>query len=119
MAFITLKTIVFLNKKTARTSQFCSFYCLFITYSRYYRPNMTMLWSNEGVKGIGFTKSNVYNEVVMTLLATTRVFHKKESQFFIFVFFFLVFFVDMRYILDNCKSQMLPLEKMNLFNCFI
>ena len=35
MAFMTLKTIVFQNeKKNISTSQFCSFYCLFVTWSR-------------------------------------------------------------------------------------
>ena len=35
MAFMTLKAIVFQNeKKIVSTSQFCSFYCLFVTWSR-------------------------------------------------------------------------------------
>ena len=34
MAFMTLKTIVIQNKKKHFISQFCSFYCLFVTWSR-------------------------------------------------------------------------------------
>ena len=30
----------------------------------------------EGVNGIGVTKSNVFEEIVVFLLALTRVFHK-------------------------------------------
>ena len=38
---------------------------------------MTILFSKEGVKGTGVTKFDVFKEFVMTLLASTRVFHKK------------------------------------------
>ena len=38
---------------------------------------MTIVLSNEGLKGIGVTKSNVFKEFVMNLLASTRVFPKK------------------------------------------
>ena len=34
MAFMTLKTIVLQNEKNNSTSQFCSFYSLFVTWSR-------------------------------------------------------------------------------------
>ena len=39
---------------------------------------MTLFLSNEGVKGVGVTKSNVFKEFVMNLMASTRVFHKKK-----------------------------------------
>ena len=38
---------------------------------------MKILLSTEVVKKIGVTKSNGFKEFVMTLLASTRVFHKK------------------------------------------
>ena len=44
---------------------------------------------------------------------------KKVNEFFIFVIFD-VLFIDVRHILDNCRSQMRPLgEWTNLFNFFI
>ena len=66
-------------------------------------------------KGIEVTKFNVLREFVMTLLASTRVFHKKINEFLVFVIIDLLF-VDVRHILDSCRSQELPLEeKTNLF----
>ena len=70
-------------------------------------PNMSILLSREGVKVIGVAKSNVFKEFVMTLLASTRVLHK---VFFLFLSYF-TFFLDVKYILDNCRSQGLPLEE--------
>ena len=76
---------------------------------------MTIFLSREAVKGIGVTKSIVFNEFVMTLVASTRVFHKKVNQFSIFVIFYFLF-VYVRYILYNCRSQGLHLEEQrNLF----
>ena len=73
-------------------------------------------------KEIGITKSNVLREFVQTLLAPTRVFHKKkvnEFEFLIFVIFD-VLFIDVGHILDNCRSHWLPLEEWTkLFNYFI
>ena len=78
---------------------------------------MTLFLSREGVKGINVTKSNVLRELLMTLLASTRVFpQRKVNEFLIFVIF-VVLFVDVRQILDNCSCQGLPLEeRTNIFN---
>ena len=52
-------------------------------------------------KRIGVSKSNVLREFIMSLLASTRVFHtKKANEFLIFVIFD-VLFVDGSHILDN------------------
>ena len=70
-------------------------------------------------KGIGVTKFNFLGEFVMTLLASTRVFHKKINEFLIFVIFD-VLSVEVRLVLDNCRSRGFPLEEQtNLFNFFI
>ena len=61
-------------------------------------------------KEIGVTKSNVFKEFLLTLLASTQVFHKKVNKFLIFVIID-VLFVDLRLILDNCRSQELHLEE--------
>ena len=69
-------------------------------------------------KGIGVTKFNFLGEFVMTLLASTRVFHK-INEFLIFVIFD-VLYVDVRHILDKCRPQGLLLEDWtNLFKIFI
>ena len=60
--------------------------------------------SRAGVKRDWVTKSNVFKEFVMTLLASTRVFHKKIIITFVFVIID-VLFVDVRHVLDNCRSQ--------------
>ena len=73
---------------------------------------MTILLSWEGVKEIDVTKSNVFKEFVMTLLASTRVFDKKSKLVFDFCHF-LRFFVEVRYILDICRSQGLPKSQGN------
>ena len=39
---------------------------------------MTLFLLKQVLKAIGFTKSNVFKEFVMNLLASTRVFHKKK-----------------------------------------
>ena len=62
-------------------------------------------------KRIGVRKSNVLREFVMTLLASTRVFHKKKVNEFLFFVIFDVLFVDVRHIMDNCSSRGLPLEE--------
>ena len=55
----------------------------------------------------------------MTLLASTRVFHKKKVNEFLIFVIFDVLFVDVRLILANCRSQGLLLEEwMNLFKFF-
>ena len=41
---------------------------------------MTLFLSREGVKRDWCHKSNVFKEFVMTLLASTRVFHTKKKQ---------------------------------------
>ena len=56
----------------------------------------------KGIKGIGVPKS-FFKEFVMTLLASTPVFHKKKISL-IFVIFD-VLFVDARNILDNYRSR--------------
>ena len=48
---------------------------LLLSLDNYWR-NKAKLMSSEGAKGIGVTKSNVFNEFVMTLLAWTRNLHK-------------------------------------------
>ena len=53
---------------------------------------------------ISLTKFNVFKDFVITLLSSTRVFHKKLNRFLIFAKFY-VLFVDVRYILDNSRSQ--------------
>ena len=56
----------------------------------------------------------------MTLLASTRVFYKKNKNEFLIFVIFDVLFVDVRHILDNCRSQGLLLEEwMNLFKFLI
>ena len=72
MAFMTLKTIVSQNKK--HFAFFPFIVCLLPSLVNY-KPNMTILLSWEGVKD-GVTKSNVFKEFVMTLLASARVFQK-------------------------------------------
>ena len=67
---------------------------------------MTLFLSREGVK-IGVTKSKVFKEFVVTLLASTRVFHKKKLIFVIFD----VLFVDVELVLDNCRPRGLPLQE--------
>ena len=81
---MTLKTVVSKIKKNFFT---CNFFPLIfrllpspvITGQK--RQNFV---SWEGVKTIGVTKSNVFAEFVMTLLASTRVFHKKGKLIFDF-----------------------------------
>ena len=76
MAFMTLKTM---KKKNISTLQFCSPYCLFDTWSRQLKVKDGIFFCQGKVsKGIGVTKSNVFKGLVMTLLASTRVFHKKK-----------------------------------------
>ena len=41
----------------------------------------------------------------MTLLASTRVFHKKKTNEFLIFVIFEGLFVDVRHIPDNCKSR--------------
>ena len=54
----------------------------------------------------------------MTVLASTRVFHKTKKLFLDFVIFDILF-VAVSHILDTCRSQGLILdEKTNLFNLF-
>ena len=57
----------------------------------------------KGIKAIGVPKS-FFKEFVMTLLASTPVFHKKKSINLIFVIID-VLFVDARDILDNYRSR--------------
>ena len=77
---------------------------------------MTLLLSMKGVKRDWCHKIKNFDEFVMTLLASTTVFHKINLIFVIFDFLFL----DTRHILDYCRSQVFPLdEKTNLFNYFI
>ena len=65
------------------------------------RGHIIHLKQRKALKEIDVTKSNVLREFVMTLLASTRVFHqKKVNEFLIFVIFY-VLFVDVRHILDN------------------
>ena len=78
MAFMTLKTIVFQNEK--------NFNCaiLFLLLSVCYLLSLIkgiddIFFQGKVTKEIGVTKSNVFKEFVMTLLASTRVFHKKVN----------------------------------------
>ena len=75
---MTSETTVFQNKKALFNFAilFLFFVCL-LTSLFNCKPNMIILLSKEGVKEIGVTKSKVFEEFVMTLLASTRVFHKK------------------------------------------
>ena len=101
-----------MKKKNISTSQFVPFIVCLLPGLVNYRPIMTLFLSKNVSKGIGVTKSNVLRELVMTLLASTRVFHK-INEFLIFVIFDVL-------ILDNCRSQGLPLEEWtNLFKFFI
>ena len=66
---------------------------------------------------IGVSKIKVFKEFVMTLLASTQVFH--QSKLICFFFIFDVFFLDVSYILHSYRSQgIFLLEQMNLFNYF-
>ena len=87
MAFMTLKTIVF-QKKTL--FNFVCFVCLLPSLVNY-TPDMTFLLSRKGVKGIVSTKSNVSEEFVMTLLASTPFFHKINVNNFLFLSHFTLF----------------------------
>ena len=76
---MTLKTIVFQNeKKNISTWQFCPFFVCFSPGLVNKRLKMTLFCQGKVSKGIGVTKSNVFKEFVMILLASTRVFHKKK-----------------------------------------
>ena len=80
---------------------------------------MTLFLSREGVKRDWCNKSNVFKEFVMTLQASTRVFHKKKANEFLIFVIFAVLFVDVRHILDNCGSQGFLLEEgTNIFKFF-
>ena len=78
MAFMTLKTIVFQNEKKF------NFAILFLLLSVGYLVSLIKgkirhyFCQGKLSKAIGVTKSNVLRESVMTLLAFTRVFHKKK-----------------------------------------
>ena len=53
----------------------------------------------------------------MNLPASTRVFHRKKLNDFLIFVIFDVLFVDVKHILDNCRSEGLCLEEWtNLFN---
>ena len=80
MAFMTLKITVFQNIK--KTLYFNLFIVCLLHSLVNYRHNMTILLSIEGVKEVGVTKTNVFKELVMTLLASTWVFHKKKENKF-------------------------------------
>ena len=71
---------------------------------------MTNLLSREGIKSIGVTKSIFSTEFVLTLFVSTRVFHKKNNLTFVFRHI-LRPFVNVRYIVDNCRSQGLLFEE--------
>ena len=60
-------------------------------------------------KGLVSQNLIFFKEFVMTLLASTRVFHKK-SQLNFFVIFD-VLFVDVRLFLDNGRFRGLPLDE--------
>ena len=80
MTFMTLKTIVF--QKENKTIQLCNFVpfivCLLPGLVNL-RLKMTLFLSRKVSKGIGVTKSKIFIEFVMTLLASIRVFHKKVN----------------------------------------
>ena len=79
MTFMNLNTIVFPNKKkNFQLRDFVPFIVSLLPSLFNYRPNMTKLLSREVVKGIVNTNSNVFNGIVMTLLASTRVFHNNK-----------------------------------------
>ena len=84
-----------------------------------YRSNMALWASKEGVKR-DWCPENVFKiKFVMTLLASTPVFHKKKESNSIFVIFD-VLFVDARHILDTFRSQGLSSdEKTTLFKNLI
>ena len=77
MALMTLKTIVFRNKKNFAILYFIVFLSASLAS---YSSNMTLLVSREGVKRLWCHKYlYFFKEVVMTLLASTPVFHKKVN----------------------------------------
>ena len=66
-------------KKNILASQFCSFFCLFLTSLVIYRPNMILFCQTKVSKGIAVTKSKFSKEYGMTLMASKRVFQKKVN----------------------------------------
>ena len=84
MAFMTLKPIVFQNKKILTSQFFVSFIVCLLPSLVNDRTNMTLLLPRESVKGISVRKFNFLKELVMNLLTSTRVFHKKSKLIFDF-----------------------------------
>ena len=60
-----------------------------------------------GVPNLMFLK----NELVMTLLASTQVFHKKKIKYILVFVILNDLYVDVRYILENYISQGSPSDK--------
>ena len=56
-------------------------------------------------QGSGIKKSNVFEDFVMFSLALTRVFHKKEVNYFLSFVKIDDSFVDIRHIMDIYRSQ--------------
>ena len=88
MAFMALKTIVFQNeKKTFQLRNFVPFIVCLLPGLVNYSLRWHYFCQGKVPKGIGVTKSNVFKEFVMILLASTRVFHKKSQFILISVIF--------------------------------
>ena len=79
MAFMNLKTIAFQNKKNFLTSQICSFYFFCYLVSLITSQICHFLCQDKALKRIGVTKSNVFTEFVMTLMASPPVIHRKTK----------------------------------------
>ena len=105
MAFMTLRTIGFQNKKEQfLTSQFCSFYCLFFILSRSLHCCQRKVSESLLSQNLMFLKNS------LRFYWLPHWFFTKKNKFvFDFVMFYDLF-VDIRYILDNCSSQMFFLE---------
>ena len=80
-----------MKKKHFLASDFVPFIVCWLPSLVNYRPKMTTLLSWRDVKGIGVKESNVFKELVMTLLASTGVFHKKNDIIFDFLSDFTFF----------------------------
>ena len=79
MAFTTLKTIVFQNeKKTFQLRNFVLFIVCFYLVSLIKVLRRHFFCQGKLSKRTGGTKSNVLKKIVMNLLASTPVFHKKK-----------------------------------------
>ena len=73
-----------MKKKTFQLRNFVPFIVCLLPGLVNSRVKMTLFFQGKFSEGIGVTKPNVFKEFVMTLLASTRVFHKKSEKIFDF-----------------------------------